>query len=232
MGMFSPVDLSSYTTRKRLLRKVLGLPGEQPDPVNLQLVPVDADSPYFTIKKRSAAEQEEQVKAWHAEDWRADAAEKIARIPDAITSTVDSLRFFAERKLAEKKLEQATTLTYRSSYVHAIGETSDVEGYFDLDGATYSLTVVAMGGLSNKYVENAWNEGELIHGGNNLLGGENTVYVPGDSLNDALVEEALLRWYEDRFEYHRRHWTHLTSRKVTIKVDLAWEKAEDLYPAP
>jgi hypothetical protein len=193
-------QLREGKSRERLLRRALGLRGE----------------------------------AWHAEDRdrRADVAWALAWPAMWLETTtvgwylVEALGA-VEVARGKRALASARTLRYTSIYVHPMRGCTDIDGYFDFGRrSTFSLSLVAAGILDSEALR-AWQEGDPLtdDGLRGLLGGRH-ILIPGDEVTPELAADALQRWYKNRFEYKRRHWTHPTGAQPTIVLDLKWEDAD------
>jgi hypothetical protein len=122
----------------------LRLPADAPDPVGHEFVPTHRGTLGF---QRVPEKRLQQVRSeWHGEDWRADAADFLARLPQR----ADRLRRRARARLnslrAKRALANARTLRYRSHHIHPERGCGDVEGYFDFGGdVAFPLQVVSSG---------------------------------------------------------------------------------------
>lgn len=204
-------------TREGWLRRAMGL-GPAPDPVGVRF-------DVGRLRWVSEAERAAGLDAWHREGTRARLATGLAFLPQRVERGARGLRRRAEAQHGERALAQARTLVYCSRHLHPIGETRDIEGYFDLGRAWYRLDVLSAGILAQT-AEHDWAGGRVMRGDENTWSGAELVLVPADTLDDGLIAEAIARWYTDRFWLRRGHWSQLEGRLPTITVDLAWERPD------
>jgi hypothetical protein len=214
-------QLRDWRGRERLLRRALGLPGEAPEPSDHEFVREGVDR--VPVADLEPGDVQRRRTAWDAEDWRADIALALARLPISITLLKDTALGEVEVARGKRALASARTLRYTSTSVIPTRGCTDIDGYFDLGpGRTFHLSLVATGAVNDEALR-AWEDGELLDddGLENLLGGRH-ILIPGDEVTPELAAEALGRWYQDRFESKRRHWTHQTATEPTIVLDLNW----------
>lgn len=217
--------LNSFSQRERLLRSALGLPAQAPSPLSSTFVK-SQDSDWYTLEDVPADELNQNQHNWHTEDWRADAADTLARLPTRTVQAGRTVRRRFDQHQNRKRFLNARALTYTSHYIHNTDDCAEIEGYFDLgDGHYYSLTIVAANGAANWLQEAINNKDEMMveQSGYIMFGGGRTKYVFADVLTDELVQQAIAEWYVDRMEFQRGHWTHLENRLPTFHTDLAWE---------
>ncbi len=106
-----------------------------PDPAGLRLVD-------GKVRWLSEAQREIELAAWHREGRLARVAADLAYLPQRVDRRRRHVQERAEALLAERALARARTLRYCSRHLHPIGETEDIEGYFDLGRARYHLDVL------------------------------------------------------------------------------------------
>jgi hypothetical protein len=221
-----------FATRKRIVRSLLLLRADAPDPTGYKIG--RAESGLHTLEMLDETERAADVAAWHAEDWRADAADFLVRLPGRTIDLASRARSAIRARESARLLSRARTLRYTSPYIHATRACADVEGYFDLDSRrAFALQIVAAGTLPG-YALGEWENGAFVSDETNLLGLAPCIYVPSDTVTPELVREAIARWYCQRFEFDRRHWTHLTGQAPKIEVHLQWSDdcpTEDVEPS-
>lgn len=205
--------------RQRWLRQMMGL-GPAPDPGGLRLVE-------GKVRWLSEAQREIELAAWHREGRRARVAAGLAYLPQRVDRRRRRVQDRAQALVAERALARARTLRYRSRHLHPIGETQDIEGYFDLGRTGYRLDVVTPG-LFSVAAEQDWTRGAVLRATESPWCGAETLLVPADTLDDQLIAEAIGRWYRKRFELQRGHWSQLEGRMPAIAVELAWERPDRL----
>ena len=228
--MSSP--LFSTQASERFWRRLLGLPAEAPEPIAAQLHDGRIEFPSDEEKATAKA-------AWHAEDRRADVAAKLGdwtnghRLRTRIASLVDRLSAAVDESAHRlsghgsitAELAAQRQLHFASHYVQRVGETSSVEGYFDLpSGRHFPITVTAAGAIPGWVVFEAEKLGHIATEENSFLYGR-YVLVPGKLLGPETVSAALSDWYRERFDFKRTHWSHRAGRGPEIVLDLVWEPA-------
>lgn len=159
-------------TRQRWLRQMMGL-GPAPDPVGLRLVD-------GKVRWLSEAQREIELAAWHREGRGARVAAGLAYLPQRVDRRRRRVQDRAEALVAERALARARTLRYRSRHLHPIGETQDIEGYFDLGRARYRLDVVTPG-LFSVAAEQDWRRGAVLRAAESPWCGADTLLVPADT---------------------------------------------------
>jgi hypothetical protein len=166
--------------------------------------------------------------AWHAEDWRADVAAFLAGAPQTAVRRARRTRAAVREWRAERALAETRSLVYESPYISTIGDCLAIDGYFRLPGGLeYGLQVVAVGASYREYVADTWERGGVLTADTNLLNGDHSLYVPVETLDDAIVVEAIERWYAERFRYVRRHWSALEQATPMISAQLHWQTAAE-----
>jgi hypothetical protein len=203
--------------REAYLRHLFGL-GPRPDPLAFTLAD-DNGRRHFV--RRPATEQQAGWQAWHAEDWRATAAEQLARAPITGRRYWDRIGDRWDQHRAERRLRNARQLVFRSVHVHPRGQTVEVEGFFDFGQVTFPLQILA-GVALERLADSQWQAGEVTHSENSLYAIGNWATVPYDNLDNDCIAEALRRWYQDRFVWQRGHWS-AREGLPKITVDLAWQ---------
>lgn len=205
--------------REDVLRRAMGL-GPAPDPAGLHF----EDG---RVRRVPEAKRAMAFEAWHREGARARLAADVAHLPQRLGRGGRRVRGCVERLRAARALAWARTLVYRSRHLHPVGETRDIEGYFDLGRSWYPLSVLSAGILAEA-AEHDWAEGRVMRSDENVWSGAECVLVPASTLDDRLVAEAIGRWYRERFRWQRGHWSQVEGRLPAIRVDLAWSPPERL----
>lgn len=185
---------------------------------------------FFEIVDRDPQDVEDGFRRWHAEPRRGVAIDEglrlarrarrgLPRVGRAVFAPVD-------RRLDERALVRSRRLVWRSWYVHEIGASLDIEGYLVTDcGRYYPLTFLCGGHFAavSKY---SWDSGDLF-----CPPAWRQFVLPTDAFTPEVAEEGLRRWYMDRFEWRRGHWSVREGRLPELVSDISWiwPEDEDLY---
>jgi len=125
-------------------------------------------------------------------------------------------------------LASARTLRYTSHYI-STREDTGIEGYFDFGGDITMELEIWTPSAMKKYVDFEWEREELVHSSNSLVFGWNRwVVAPAEALTEEVIRDTILRWYQDRFEFVRGHWSQVEDTLPELIIDSSiWESDED-----
>jgi hypothetical protein len=215
--------MSRYRTRlpERILRRLLLLPNEAPDPSPYVVDP--GESGFSTLCRRDQAEYQLAWRAWHEEGWRGSLAENLSRAHLVLRDWLSDVRGMLELMYVAHILAHARRLRFTSHYILEV-ETTSVEGYFDFGGnIVFPLTILAPSAMKS-YSDFEWEGGGVVTSKSTLIfGREDWVVAPTDELSDEVVRETILRWYKERFEWKRGHWSQRDGFLPDLIIDLHWE---------
>lgn len=202
-----------------LLRKILLVKGPVPNPSGFKLVP---KANHFEFELVDPEQVAKESKLFHAEGKRAQFAHKANQI-----SGQRALAFVQreiKHKKSSKELAQARTLEFTSHYIHHHKETS-LDGHFKLKHNFYLEIISAK--AYQELAEEEWNfkpECEhLVTDKNNIYARRDYVIVPFDVIDESIALEAIKRWYKQRFEDQKGHWSNQENRLPEIIINLAWD---------
>ena len=227
--------LRETTPFHRTLRRALGLTPEAPNPSGMITVAHrEGGSEAIGLQLDFLPEEEraKEKQRWHEEGWRGEMASRISRYKYLPRRLHDKIGFVEDRYSAyraEHLLKNARSLHFTSHYLHNPHGEQGVEGYFDFGGEiTYSLTVYARSAM-DKYASFEWERGDIVTSDNSLVFGnyERWLVVDADELNEDNIREGILRWYQDKFDFVRGHWSQVEGKLPELTLSLGWGTPED-----
>lgn len=175
--------------------------------------------------ERDPQEVEGDFRCWHAEPRRGvvidEGARLVRRARRQLPRAGRMLRAPVDRRLDERALSRSRRLVWKSWHVHEIGASFDVEGYLVTDcGRRYPLSFLCSGYFAavSKF---SWEDGSLL---SPLLRPQ--FVLPTEVLTPEVAEEGLRRWYMDRFEWRRGHWS-ICEGLPELVSEIAWSWPED-----
>lgn len=212
------------------LRNHLGLPD---DPAQGLFEGPD-ERGLYTLRPQTEEEQEASFRHFHEQPLLShviDEGFRYLRIasdyienPDRFVSR---LSWPVRRRVLERELAQTRNIRWRSWHKATPGETAQIDGYVLLpSGARFALDVRALAEQAVWAVE-SWHDGGVTIERRDS-GSVETILCPVDALTPAVVEQAVRRWYMERFEWHRGHWAIIERRLPEFDVDNTfWEWPAD-----
>ena len=217
-------------TKEDPWRRLLRLPAERPEPGPFVMGSEDEDGT-FGIARLPDDEHRRQRLAWHAEGWRGDLANSLAYGPHR---TLERLRWKLDapaeklrRHRARRALASQRTLHYTCYYIPT-RDTNHIEGYFDFGSYRHFQLDIYTPTAMKTYTDFEWEHRELVSSENSLVFGSGRwIVAPSETLTEDVLRETLLRWYEERFEYERGHWSQVEETLPEIVLDIEWESDEE-----
>lgn len=215
---------------ERRLRAGLGLP-EDPDQGVFE---GPNERGLYTFREQPEEEQEASFRHYHEQPLLGHILDEGFRYLNILSGYVGDpdrllrrVSWPLRRLLLENELADARTIRWESWHKGTPGEITHLDGYVLLpSGERFPLDIQALG-EQEVWARESWQDGGVMIRGRGARTVE-TVVCPVEALTPAVVEQAVRRWYMERFEWRRGHWAVVERRLPHFEVETSfWEQPED-----
>jgi len=212
-------------------RRLLGLPGDAPDPSGFTFEPAEEHPRWGKLSKMvevPETEQERNLRAWHLEGRR-------GRFVNALTHQVHHLGYTmkyrspagmitwpVERRLFWHEFGQAREIKWVAWHSSVEGETTAIDGRIELPSGRQMGFDISCVGDEVHWANEAWSRGDSAADRTESWGCR-TAVLPTQVLTAALLRTALRAWYVSRFEWVQGHWSNVEGKLPEFIIDPYWE---------
>jgi hypothetical protein len=227
------------------LRPILGLVKQVPEPNGMSTMPTDdpCSGRLYKLELADEASTERSFQAWHryqapmierALERTLDGIERMLGLADSIAAVSDRqaaaerVHRWRRQRVVEHELAAQRTIRYVSYHTIYQGVDVHIDGRIELpSGAHFMLDFSCIGDVA-LWADEDWSRhnvatGDIAYG----QGASRNILLPTQTLFEAAVVEGLIRWYMDRYEFERGHWSVIEQTLPTFDLDVGFFWPED-----